>query len=53
MLTVDGQETFALERGDIVQFRRAQRDAILIVPQESIFFSALRTKLGWSGDADA
>lgn len=53
MLTVDGQETFALEIGDIVQFRRALRDAVLIVPQESIFFSALRTKLGWSGDANA
>ncbi|HWR10518.1 MAG TPA: NAD(+)/NADH kinase [Rectinemataceae bacterium] len=53
MLTVDGQETFPLEKGDVVQFRRAPRDAVLVVPQENIFFSALRTKLGWSGDADA
>ena len=53
MLTVDGQETRVLEKGDIVQFRRAERDALLVVPQESIFFSALRTKLGWSGDANA
>ncbi|HWP69197.1 MAG TPA: NAD(+)/NADH kinase [Rectinemataceae bacterium] len=53
MLTVDGQETFTLEKGDIVQFRRASRDAILVVPPESIFFSALRTKLGWSGDGHA
>lgn len=53
MLTVDGQETLGLEKGDIVQFRRASRDALLVVPRKSIFFSALRTKLGWSGDTNA
>ena len=53
MLTIDGQETLALEMGDSVQFRRAERDALLVVPRESIFFSALRTKLGWSGDGNA
>ena len=53
MLTIDGQETLNLEKGDIVQFRRASRDAVLVVPPESIFFSALRTKLGWSGDGHA
>lgn len=53
MLTVDGQETRGLERGDIVQFCRAPRDALLVVARESIFFSALRTKLGWSGDGHA
>jgi len=53
MLTVDGQETLGLEKGDIVQFRRAPRDALLVVPRESIFFTALRTKLGWAGDANA
>lgn len=53
MLTVDGQETFGLEKGDIVQFRRAPRDVLLVVPRESIFYNALRTKLGWSGDFDA
>ncbi|MGB4586450.1 MAG: NAD(+)/NADH kinase, partial [Rectinemataceae bacterium] len=53
MLTIDGQETLALEMGDVVQFRRAEHDALLVVPRETIFFSALRTKLGWSGDGDA
>ena len=53
MLTIDGQETLALEMGDVVQFRRAEHDALLVVPRETIFFSALRTKLGWSGDDDA
>jgi len=53
MLTIDGQETLGLEMGDAVQFRRAERDALLVVPRETIFFSALRTKLGWSGDGNA
>jgi NAD+ kinase len=53
MLTVDGQETLSLEKGDIVQFRRSIKDALLIVPRENMFFNALRTKLGWSGDGHA
>ena len=53
MLTVDGQETRSLEKGDIVRFCRATKDALLVVPRESIFFSSLRTKLGWSGDVNA
>jgi len=50
MLTVDGQETLRLEKNDTVLFSRARCDALLVVPQEKIFFHALRTKLGWSGD---
>lgn len=50
MLTVDGQETLTLVKGDIVRIRRSEKDAILIVPPENVFFNALRTKLGWSGD---
>jgi NAD+ kinase len=53
MLTVDGQETLILEKGDIVRFRRALQDALLVVPKENMFFNALRTKLGWSGDGHA
>ncbi len=50
MLTVDGQETLLLVTSDIVRIRRAEKDADLLVPPENMFFSALRTKLGWSGD---
>jgi NAD+ kinase len=50
MLTVDGQETLILATGDVVRIRRAEKDAMLLVPTENMFFSALRTKLGWSGD---
>ena len=50
MLTVDGQETLILVKDDIVRIRRSEKDAMLLVPTENMFFSALRTKLGWSGD---
>lgn len=53
ILTIDGQETKTLEVNDIVQFRKAPFEALLLVPRENIFFGALRTKLGWSGDAHA
>lgn len=53
MLTVDGQEILTLQQGDVVMFRRAERDALLVVPPENMFFQALRTKLGWSGDGHA
>lgn len=53
MLTLDGQETVPLKLKDKVYFSRAPYEMLLVVPPKSIFFSALRTKLGWSGDADA
>ncbi|MDX9827874.1 MAG: NAD(+)/NADH kinase [Spirochaetia bacterium] len=53
LLTVDGQETVPLEKGDVVSFRRSPFDARLIVPKEHIFYESLRSKLGWSGDLDA
>ncbi|HOI23849.1 NAD kinase [bioreactor metagenome] len=53
LLTVDGQETVPLEKGDVVTFKKSPFDARLIVPKENIFYEALRSKLGWSGDLDA
>ncbi|MDD3981449.1 MAG: NAD(+)/NADH kinase [Spirochaetia bacterium] len=53
LLTIDGQETVPLEKGDVVSFRKSPFDARLIVPKEHIFYQALRSKLGWSGDLDA
>lgn len=53
LLTIDGQETLELQQGDIIHFRRSPHDASLIVPPENMFFEALRTKLGWSGDGHA
>jgi NAD+ kinase len=53
MLTIDGQETLNLEKGDRIKIARARNDALLLVPQGNMFFEALRTKLGWSGDNHA
>jgi len=53
LLTIDGQETVPLEKGDVVTFRKSPFDVRLIVPKEHIFYHALRSKLGWSGVFDA
>jgi NAD+ kinase len=53
LLTVDGHDLVPLQKGDTVKIRRNSNDALLVVPPGSVFFSALRTKLGWSGDSDA
>ena len=53
MLTVDGQETLALEPHDRVTFSKAGRKALLHVPEHSSFYDVLRKKLNWSGGSDA
>jgi NAD+ kinase len=52
LLTVDGQETEALEGGDRVTLRRASHAALLIASDREAFYRALRTKLSWSGDGE-
>jgi NAD+ kinase len=51
LLTVDGQDTFSLERGDRIKIRQAPWQALLVFTGRSAYYSALRTKLSWSGDA--
>lgn len=53
MLTVDGQETLALEPRDRLSFSKAPRKALILVPERSTFYEVLRTKLNWSGGSDA
>jgi NAD+ kinase len=53
LLTVDGHEMISLERDDVVKIEKYKKPALLVVPSGNAFFSALRTKLGWSGDSDA
>lgn len=50
MLTIDGQEKISLLQGDVVQFRKAEFFAKIIVPKQKVFYGALKTKLGWTGD---
>jgi len=49
LLTVDGQDVFGLERADKVFVRQAPCSALLIFSGKSSYYSALRTKLFWSG----
>ncbi len=53
MLTIDGQETFALLPGDVVAISGAPRKALIHVSEGFAFFELLRSKLAWSGGAGA
>jgi len=50
LLTVDGQDTFNLECADRVYVKQAPHYAMLISAGRQSYYSALRTKLFWSGD---
>lgn len=53
LVTVDGHDIVSLEKDDVIKIEKFKRHALLVVPKGNAFFSALRTKLGWSGDSDA
>lgn len=53
MLTVDGHGMLSLKEDDIVKIEKCKKPALLVVPSGNAFYSALRSKLGWSGDNDA
>ncbi|MDR2510815.1 MAG: NAD(+)/NADH kinase [Spirochaetaceae bacterium] len=46
MLTIDGQISEALETGDVVQIRKADRKASLIAAGRKAYYKALHTKRG-------
>jgi NAD+ kinase len=49
LLTLDGQVTEALEPEDRISICRAPYAARLIASDRRVFYTALRTKLNWSG----
>jgi NAD+ kinase len=53
LLTVDGQIVVPLEPGDRIAVRRAEKKALLVASDRSLFYRVLRTKLNWSGGPDA
>jgi NAD+ kinase len=53
LLTVDGQDTFPLECSDKIYIKQAPYSAELIFNGRYAYYSALRTKLFWSGDTNA
>ncbi|MDR2730449.1 MAG: NAD(+)/NADH kinase [Treponema sp.] len=53
LLTVDGQDTFNLEYMDRVRIRAAEYPALLVLEDRNSYYSALKTKLFWSGGNNA
>ncbi len=53
MLTVDGQDFFPLEEGDLVLFRRSVYKARIFRRNHGSFLQVLRIKLNWSGGLNA
>lgn len=49
ILTVDGQETFKLELGDKIFFKKSDRKLPLVMSNKRNFFDVTRDKLNWSG----
>ena len=49
LLSVDGQECFALQSGDKIIIEKAERPVQLIGCPTEVFYNALRYKLNWAG----
>jgi NAD kinase len=48
-LTLDGRQPLHVERGSVVEIRKAKKTLPLAVLPEVSFFSVVRQKLKWSG----
>jgi NAD+ kinase len=46
-LTLDGQVGCSLKPDDVIEIRKAEYKARLLVPAEKGYFDVLRTKLKW------
>ncbi|MBN2651638.1 MAG: NAD(+)/NADH kinase [Spirochaetales bacterium] len=53
ILTVDGQETFSLELGDRVFYKKSSKKLSLVMSNQRLFFDVMRDKLNWSGGSNA
>ena len=53
ILTMDGQNSFALEPEDRIQITRAPSKALIVRSDRRNFFEVIRQKLKWSGGPDA
>ena len=50
LLTCDGQETFALEPGDLVTIKHSPHYALLVTAGYASYYKALAEKLAWSSE---
>jgi len=53
LLTIDGQESFPLEEGDLVRTSGRTAGVRVIKSNKRGFYEVIRTKLGWSGGPHA
>jgi len=53
ILSVDGQDAYPLLAGDVIIVERSQTKALLIRSDKRNFYDILRSKLNWSGGANA
>ncbi|MFO7849775.1 MAG: NAD(+)/NADH kinase [Spirochaetia bacterium] len=53
LLSVDGQEVIALEKGDNVILEKSHSKTLLVRSDRRNFYEVLRSKLNWSGGTDA
>lgn len=53
ILTVDGQESFPLAEGDLVEIKGRHSGAKVIKSDKRVFYEVVRSKLGWSGGPHA
>ena len=53
ILSVDGQDAYPLKAGDQIIVERSQTKALLIRSDKRNFYDILRSKLNWSGGANA
>jgi len=53
LLTIDGQESFPLEEGDLIKVSGIAAGVRLIKSNKRVFYEVIRTKLGWSGGPHA
>jgi len=53
ILSVDGQDAYPLKPGDKIIVERSQTKALLIRSDKRNFYDILRSKLNWSGGANA
>ena len=53
ILSVDGQDAYPLKPGDEIIVERSQTKALLIRSDKRNFYDILRSKLNWSGGANA
>ena len=49
-LSLDSHNTFDLKKNDIVKIGKYKNELVIVHPEKHDFFSASRTKLGWSID---